>query len=184
VHGFRQRCAGRSRRLRVLTILDTCTRECLCLQAGQSLRGRDVAAALNRIGVQRGLPETITCDNGSEFTGRAMISGLTETASNSTSPDRKANRQCSHRGVQRSPSTRVSLATLVLTHKKTSSRPWPPGSRTTTTTDPTVPSTTSRPANIVGAAPSNPTEDGSEPRATDGPETGSGTCPKKLANGP
>jgi putative transposase len=60
------------RRLRVLTILDTCTRECLCLRAGQRLQGKDVAAVLTRIGLQRGLPETITCDNGSEFTGRSM----------------------------------------------------------------------------------------------------------------
>jgi putative transposase len=60
------------RRLRVLTIVDTCTRECLRLRAGQRLQGKDVAAELTRLGWERELPEKITCDNGSEFTGRAM----------------------------------------------------------------------------------------------------------------
>ncbi len=60
------------RRVRVLTILDTCTRECLGLVSGQRLQGKHVAAALTRIGLQRGLPDRITCDNGSEFTGRVM----------------------------------------------------------------------------------------------------------------
>jgi putative transposase len=60
------------RRLRVLTVVDTCTRECLALRAGQRLQGKDVATELTRIGLERGLPHRITCDNGSEFTGRVL----------------------------------------------------------------------------------------------------------------
>lgn len=65
------------RRLRVLTIVDTCTRECLALRAGQRLQGRHVAQELTRLGLSRGLPEKITCDNGSEFTGRVLDTGPT-----------------------------------------------------------------------------------------------------------
>lgn len=60
------------RRLRMLTILDTCTRECLAVEVSGSLRGKDVAAVLTRVGVERGLPSVINCDNGSEFTSRAL----------------------------------------------------------------------------------------------------------------
>jgi putative transposase len=60
------------RRLRVLTMLDTCTRECLALEAAGTFRGRDVAAVLTRLAVERGLPDRITCDNGTEFTSKVL----------------------------------------------------------------------------------------------------------------
>ncbi len=60
------------RRLRLFTVLDTCTRECLAIDVGSSFRGLDVARVLTRLGLDRGLPEKITCDNGSEFTSRVM----------------------------------------------------------------------------------------------------------------
>ncbi len=59
-------------RLKVLTIVDTCTRECLALEGRSAFRGSDVAAVLTRLGVWRGLPDMITCDNGTEFTSRAL----------------------------------------------------------------------------------------------------------------
>lgn len=48
------------RRLRVLTVLDTCTRECVALEVGTTFRGSDVANVLTRVGVLRGLPTVIT----------------------------------------------------------------------------------------------------------------------------
>jgi putative transposase len=60
------------RRVRLFTVLDTCTRECLATDVGVNFRGSDVATILTRIGFERGLPERITCDNGSEFTSRAL----------------------------------------------------------------------------------------------------------------
>jgi putative transposase len=60
------------RKLRVLTVLDTCTRECVALEVGTTFRGSDVASVLTRVGVQRGLPTTITVDNGTEFTSKAL----------------------------------------------------------------------------------------------------------------
>ena len=58
--------------LRVLTVLDTCTRECVALDAAVQFRGQDVAHVLTRIGAVRGLPAVIQCDNGTEFTSRAL----------------------------------------------------------------------------------------------------------------
>jgi putative transposase len=55
-----------------LTIVDIYTRESLAIEAGQSLRGEDVVRILNRLKEQRGLPQMLFCDNGSEFTGRMM----------------------------------------------------------------------------------------------------------------
>ena len=58
------------RKLRVLTVLDTFTRECVALEVGGSFRGADVARVLTRAGVERGLPAVIHVDNGTEFTSR------------------------------------------------------------------------------------------------------------------
>jgi len=59
-------------KLRVLTVVDTYTRECIALEAAAHFRGQDVAAILSRIAVTRGLPQTISVDNGTEFTSRAF----------------------------------------------------------------------------------------------------------------
>jgi putative transposase len=60
------------RKLRMLTVVDCYTRECLAIDVGQSLKGEDVVDSLNRICAQRGLPKTIKTDNGSEFISKAM----------------------------------------------------------------------------------------------------------------
>ena len=57
---------------RVLTVVDQYTRECLCAHADRSQTGGKVAEQLERVIVRRGVPETITADNGSEFAGQAM----------------------------------------------------------------------------------------------------------------
>jgi putative transposase len=57
---------------RILTILDQYTRECLCAYADRSQTGEKVARQLHRLIEVRGAPESITSDNGAEFTGRAM----------------------------------------------------------------------------------------------------------------
>ena len=60
------------RKLRALTVVDNYTRESLAIDVGQSLKGEDVVATLNRIAAHRGLPTTIKVDNGSEFISKAM----------------------------------------------------------------------------------------------------------------
>ncbi|MBU73920.1 IS3 family transposase [Spongiibacter sp.] len=60
------------RRLRLLTIIDQFTRECLGIVVGQSLKGHDVQEALTAIARFRGNPEVLKTDNGSEFAGKVM----------------------------------------------------------------------------------------------------------------
>ena len=55
--------------LRILTLIDEATRECLALEVDTSLTGRKVAAVLNRMALFRSLPKEILTINGSEFTG-------------------------------------------------------------------------------------------------------------------
>lgn len=57
---------------RIRTVVDQFTRECLCLGADQSLSGEKVAQALEPVVLQRGVPRSITVDNGREFASRLM----------------------------------------------------------------------------------------------------------------
>jgi putative transposase len=62
---------GRS--IRILTVIDQFTRECIWLEADRSMNGPKVVAALTRAIAERGAaPHSITLDNGSEFSGRVM----------------------------------------------------------------------------------------------------------------
>lgn len=61
------------RRLRILCVVDDCTRECLALVADTSLSGGRVARELDRIIAQRGKPKMIVSDNGTEFTSNAIL---------------------------------------------------------------------------------------------------------------
>jgi putative transposase len=58
--------------IRVLTVVDQFTRECLVLHADTGLSGEKVAAALDTIVAERGAPQSITVDNGTEFASKAM----------------------------------------------------------------------------------------------------------------
>jgi putative transposase len=58
--------------IRVLTVVDQFTRECLTLHADTALSGEKVAAALDEIVAGRGAPKSITVDNGTEFASKAM----------------------------------------------------------------------------------------------------------------
>jgi putative transposase len=58
--------------IRVLTVVDQFTRECLLLHADAALSGEKVAAALDIVIAGRGAPQSITVDNGTEFASRAM----------------------------------------------------------------------------------------------------------------
>lgn len=60
------------RKLQALTVVENYTRESLAIDVGQSLKGNDVVATLNRIAATRGLPATIKVDNGSEFISKVM----------------------------------------------------------------------------------------------------------------
>ncbi len=57
---------------RILTVVDQFTRECLCAYADRSQTGEKVVVQMERLIVLRGVPESITTDNGGEFAGKAM----------------------------------------------------------------------------------------------------------------
>lgn len=60
------------RRLKCLNIVDVFSRECLAIETNMSLPGKDVVRVLDRLKDTRGIPKTITVDNGPEFSGRAL----------------------------------------------------------------------------------------------------------------
>jgi len=60
------------RRFRCLTIIDEFSRECLAIHVAHSIPAVGVIAVLERLREERGLPNVIVTDNGSEFTSRAF----------------------------------------------------------------------------------------------------------------
>lgn len=66
-----------SRRFRILTIVDDCTRECLALVADTSLSGLRVARELETLMARHGRPKMVVSDNGTEFTSNAIL-GFTD----------------------------------------------------------------------------------------------------------
>jgi len=65
-------CVSSGKVIRMLTIVDDCTRECPAIEVDTSLGGLRVRRVLDRIVSERGLPEAIVLDNGPEFRGRAL----------------------------------------------------------------------------------------------------------------
>ena len=65
-------CVRTGRVIRMLTVIDDCTRECPAIEVDSSLGGSRVRRVLDRIASERGLPEAIVLDNGPEFRGRAL----------------------------------------------------------------------------------------------------------------
>ena len=61
-----------NRKFRMLTIIDEYTRECLAIDVGRSLTRESVLERLTELFIQRGIPEHIRSDNGSEFTAKAV----------------------------------------------------------------------------------------------------------------
>ena len=61
------------RMIRILSVVDAFTRECLALEADTSLGSSRVTRVLDRLIEERGLPENVRSDNGPEFTSRRML---------------------------------------------------------------------------------------------------------------
>lgn len=60
------------RRFRALTVVDNFTKESLAIEVDQQLKGEDVVAVVERLKHQRGVPQRLQTDNGSEFISMAM----------------------------------------------------------------------------------------------------------------
>ena len=60
------------RRFRALTVLDLYTLQFLDINVGRGLPGQYVAATLERLRFDRGLPQRTYCDNAKEFVSAAV----------------------------------------------------------------------------------------------------------------
>lgn len=60
------------RKIRLLTLIDEFSRECLAVEVDTSINGVRVTNVLNRVAANHGLPEMIKVDNGPEFIGKAL----------------------------------------------------------------------------------------------------------------
>ena len=61
-----------SRAVRLLTVIDEYTRECLAIRADRQIRSSEVIETLAELMMIRGVPDHIRSDNGPEFTARAV----------------------------------------------------------------------------------------------------------------
>ena len=75
-YDFVQDATHDGKRLRLLTIVDEYTRECLAIDVGRSLTSESVLERLAYLFVYRGVPEHIRSDNGPEFTAKAVRTWL------------------------------------------------------------------------------------------------------------
>lgn len=75
---FDQSLSGKS--LKMLTLIDEFTRECLAVEVGVSITSEKVRSVLQRVCLDKGFPEMIRSDNGSEFIGQAVNIWLAENA--------------------------------------------------------------------------------------------------------
>ena len=66
------------RAIRVLSVVDAYTRECLALEVDTSFASRRVTRVLEAIVVERGQPQAIRCDNGPELTSRHFLAWCIE----------------------------------------------------------------------------------------------------------
>ena len=66
------------RMVRILSVVDAFTRECLVLEADTSLGSGRVTRSLDRLIEERGQPENVRSDNGPEFTSRRLLAWAEE----------------------------------------------------------------------------------------------------------
>ena len=66
------------RTIRVLSVMDAYTRECLALEVDTSFASRRVTRVLDAIVAERGQPLAIRCDNGPELTSRHFLAWCVE----------------------------------------------------------------------------------------------------------
>jgi putative transposase len=64
---------GSGRGIRCLTMVDSYTRECPAIEVDGSLSSRRVTRTLDKVIEVRGVPASLRCDNGPEFTSRHFV---------------------------------------------------------------------------------------------------------------
>ena len=71
-YDFMQDRTSEGRPIRLLTIIDEYTRECLSIDVDRNLTSEDVLDRLTQLFVTRGVPDHIRSDNGPEFTAKRV----------------------------------------------------------------------------------------------------------------
>ena len=66
------------RAIKIMTVIDECTRECLAILVDRRIRSDDVLDCLTDLFVDHGPPEHIRSDNGAEFTARVVRKWLAD----------------------------------------------------------------------------------------------------------
>ena len=75
-YDFVQTRTHNGRPVRLLTLIDEYTRECLAIDVARGLKSEDVLERLAELFIQRGTPDYIRSDNGAEFTAKAVRAWL------------------------------------------------------------------------------------------------------------
>jgi len=65
--------SAEGRAIKCLTVVDDATHEAVAIVPERAISGHALTRILERLAVQRGLPQAIRTDNGREFCGRAML---------------------------------------------------------------------------------------------------------------
>src|SRR5204863_5006155 len=69
---FMQDTLADGRAVRILTVIDVYTRECVAVVPARTFGGADVVQILRQMALTRALPKRIRVDNGTEFTSKAL----------------------------------------------------------------------------------------------------------------
>ena len=77
---FLEDALASGRKIRLLSVIDVCTREALALEGDTSLPASRVVRVLERLADERPLPAQIVLDNGPELTSRALEEGARQHA--------------------------------------------------------------------------------------------------------
>jgi putative transposase len=97
------------RRLRCLTIVDDCTRECLAIEVDTSITGTRVKAVMERLAETRGLPRSITVDLS---TADLRLGGTKMGVRSASHPTHPCPRTCLATGNSSHPKSRAYGTTL------------------------------------------------------------------------
>ena len=101
------------RAIRVLSVVDAYTRECLALEVDTSFASRRVPLVSEAIVTERGVPQAIRCDNRPELTSRHLLAWCIERDRTAAHPAGKANRERPHRELLQAIARRMFVGELV-----------------------------------------------------------------------
>jgi len=112
---FMQGTVADSRLVRILTVLDVPSPDCVVVAAAPAFRGHEVAEVLSQVEASEGLPARIRVDIGTEFTSKALDHWAYRhrVELDFSRPGMPVDNTFIHRSLQWHPPARVPIATLI-----------------------------------------------------------------------